>query len=97
MSYLGDSLRKYWCGPSGHNFTPARRRRDGTEIAAVCLACQKRQFTTTCLFCDAESGTLATVVSPEGGEVQGFVCGLCLADARPSYQGWRTHTIQRVA
>ena len=61
MPHLGDSLRTYWCGPSGHDFTVARRRSDGTMSTVLCLACQKRQAPSTCLFCDAEDGTRMTV------------------------------------
>lgn len=97
MSHLGDSLRTYWCGPSGHNFTAARRRSDGTMSTVLCLACQKRQASSTCLFCDAEEGALVTVVSPEGSRVVGMVCTTCLTDARRGYQGWRTYVADRCA
>lgn len=97
MSYLGDSLRQYWCGPSGHDFTVPRRRADAAAVTVVCRACQKRQSASTCLFCPAEASTGVAVVSPEGGEVQGVVCDACLPDAKPGYQGWRTYVLQRVA
>ena len=72
MSHLGDSLRTYWCGPSGHDFTVARRRRDGTMSTVLCVACQKRRASSTCLFYDAEGGPRVTVISPESRRVVGI-------------------------
>ena len=97
MSHLGDSLRTSWCGPSGHDFTVARRRSAGTKSHVLCLACQKRQASSTCLFCDAEDGTRMTVVSPEGGRSVGIVCVTSLADGRRGYQGGRISAAERCA
>ena len=96
MSHLGDSLRTYWCRPSGHDFSVVRWRTDGTMSMVLCLACQKHRASSTCLFCDAEDGTRVTVVSPEGGRVVSMVCARCLTDARRGYQGWRTYVAERL-